>query len=446
MSGDRQPNTQLSDLQVEPVLVTRLRAVMARRDEVEGLLAKARAAKGHVKPEIFTRVVQDYQARLASIKAELDPLMAELSAVLRNIAGKRAELVNEAESLSEVVEEQRFRKHLGEFPTIELTGRVTDKQARLEELRRQLNEINATFVSAEELIAKEGIGPGAVTVPDGIPVSKPNLPAPKPIEPAPAAAAAPAAAPTAVRPPQPAAAQPAPARPPQSAAPPAAAVAPTPAAKPAAAAPKAKPAAAAPKPKPAAAAPVAKPAAAAPQAKPAAPPSQPKPAAAAPAPDPSSELTQPNAVAPARAAAATSQQAAPEHLLEATQPNAQAPQFVAAQPAAPAAAPAPPAAAAPPAQPAAPKLAAIRLGDASYPLGERALSIGRSKNCDIVISRSDVSRTHAKITPLQTGGWAIVAAGHSSGIKVNGEDATSAALQPGDQIAIGQVTMEVIAD
>jgi pSer/pThr/pTyr-binding forkhead associated (FHA) protein len=75
-------------------------------------------------------------------------------------------------------------------------------------------------------------------------------------------------------------------------------------------------------------------------------------------------------------------------------------------------------------------------------------TIGRSRECDVVLEDSNISRKHAELRPGPQGGWTIADLGSTNGVRVNGHgvpSGTSQALQPGDHLALGTVdaTFEV---
>jgi len=67
--------------------------------------------------------------------------------------------------------------------------------------------------------------------------------------------------------------------------------------------------------------------------------------------------------------------------------------------------------------------------------GERVL-VGRSRECDVVVSDPNVSRRHIELRRGE-GGWAAVDLGSTNGMKVNGRRVEHAELEPGDRITIG---------
>jgi FHA domain-containing protein/type III secretion system (T3SS) inner membrane Yop/YscD-like protein len=67
--------------------------------------------------------------------------------------------------------------------------------------------------------------------------------------------------------------------------------------------------------------------------------------------------------------------------------------------------------------------------------GERVL-VGRSRECDVVVSDPNVSRRHIELRRGQRG-WAAVDLGSTNGMKVNGHRVSHAELEPGDRITIG---------
>jgi hypothetical protein len=76
-----------------------------------------------------------------------------------------------------------------------------------------------------------------------------------------------------------------------------------------------------------------------------------------------------------------------------------------------------------------------------YAVGPGGATIGRSRECDIVLSDSNVSRRHAELRP-RGDGWTITDLGSTNGVRINGRELRAhepQALQPGDELAIGTV-------
>jgi pSer/pThr/pTyr-binding forkhead associated (FHA) protein len=83
--------------------------------------------------------------------------------------------------------------------------------------------------------------------------------------------------------------------------------------------------------------------------------------------------------------------------------------------------------------------------------GRRALvppaggTIGRSRDCDIVLADSGVSRRHAAIRPVG-GDWAVEDLGSTNGVLLNGREVRGEEpLTPGDVLALGstEIVFEV---
>jgi hypothetical protein len=67
--------------------------------------------------------------------------------------------------------------------------------------------------------------------------------------------------------------------------------------------------------------------------------------------------------------------------------------------------------------------------------------IGRSRECDVVLSDQNVSRKHAEVRP-SGGKWIVKDLGSTNGVKVNGRRITGAqSLKPGDTIELGTSTI-----
>jgi FHA domain-containing protein len=64
-------------------------------------------------------------------------------------------------------------------------------------------------------------------------------------------------------------------------------------------------------------------------------------------------------------------------------------------------------------------------------------TLGRSRDCEIVLEDTGISRRHAEIRP-RAGGWTIEDLGSTNGVRVNGEDIRGArSLHPGDRVELG---------
>jgi FHA domain-containing protein len=74
-------------------------------------------------------------------------------------------------------------------------------------------------------------------------------------------------------------------------------------------------------------------------------------------------------------------------------------------------------------------------------LGSDGAVMGRSRDCDLVISDENVSRHHAEVRP-SGGAWIVRDLGSTNGIRVNGDRVNEAQpLRPGDRIELGLSTV-----
>lgn len=72
--------------------------------------------------------------------------------------------------------------------------------------------------------------------------------------------------------------------------------------------------------------------------------------------------------------------------------------------------------------------------------------VGRSRECQVVLGDSNVSRRHAEIRPSGAG-WTIADLGSTNGIQVNGRPANGAVpLASGDRVELGTVPMRFEVD
>ena len=73
-------------------------------------------------------------------------------------------------------------------------------------------------------------------------------------------------------------------------------------------------------------------------------------------------------------------------------------------------------------------------------LGPGGATIGRSRDCEVVLADANVSRHHAEIRPLAASphGWGVADLGSTNGVKINGRRIEGVqALSPGDRVVLG---------
>ncbi len=75
------------------------------------------------------------------------------------------------------------------------------------------------------------------------------------------------------------------------------------------------------------------------------------------------------------------------------------------------------------------------------PLPPEGGVLGRSRECEVVLGDTNVSRRHAEIRPVAAG-WTVADLGSTNGVRVNGRPATGTVpLAPGDRLELGTVAV-----
>lgn len=73
-------------------------------------------------------------------------------------------------------------------------------------------------------------------------------------------------------------------------------------------------------------------------------------------------------------------------------------------------------------------------------------TVGRSRECDVVISSAEVSRQHMELRP-RGGGWVVFDLGSTNGVRLNGTmiggPDEAATVRPGDRLDLGTVSLKV---
>ncbi|HEY2283373.1 MAG TPA: DUF3662 and FHA domain-containing protein [Solirubrobacteraceae bacterium] len=91
-----------------------------------------------------------------------------------------------------------------------------------------------------------------------------------------------------------------------------------------------------------------------------------------------------------------------------------------------------------------PPRALLSVGARRLPVAPDGGVVGRSRDCDIVLEDTGVSRRHAELRPGEDG-WTVADLGSTNGVRVNGRDIHGAhPLRAGDRIELGST--EIVFD
>jgi FHA domain-containing protein len=85
--------------------------------------------------------------------------------------------------------------------------------------------------------------------------------------------------------------------------------------------------------------------------------------------------------------------------------------------------------------------ALLLMGGKRLVVGPGGATMGRSRQCDVMVDDPNVSRTHAEIRP-RGGSWVVTDLGSTNGSRLNGQRLESPELlKPGDQIELGTTVL-----
>jgi hypothetical protein len=84
--------------------------------------------------------------------------------------------------------------------------------------------------------------------------------------------------------------------------------------------------------------------------------------------------------------------------------------------------------------------AIVSVDDRRYVLDGPTATLGRSKECDCVLSDPNVSRKHAELRRNSSGDWGVADLGSTNGVKINGRRVSTSRLSPGDEVTLGTTT------
>jgi len=92
-----------------------------------------------------------------------------------------------------------------------------------------------------------------------------------------------------------------------------------------------------------------------------------------------------------------------------------------------------------------PELVTLSFDGTRYEVKQRRVVIGRSRDCDIQLADTNVSRRHAELRQEGASYW-IIDLGSTNGIEVNGKRVKRAKLTDGDTITLGSTEVAFSQD
>jgi Protein of unknown function (DUF3662)/Inner membrane component of T3SS, cytoplasmic domain len=86
--------------------------------------------------------------------------------------------------------------------------------------------------------------------------------------------------------------------------------------------------------------------------------------------------------------------------------------------------------------------ALLLMGGKRLVVGPGGATLGRSRQCDVMVDDANVSRTHAEVRP-RGGSWVLSDLGSTNGSRLNGRRVeASEVLKPGDEIELGTTVLK----
>jgi hypothetical protein len=189
----------LPETGARPTVLESLLELAARQRQLEAFRERAEERRDKVDPAVYARVLADYQARLAALRAEAAPLKRQLRADYDTLQASCARLRQRLDQARLDKEELEFRRELGELDQQAFEERVEAPAGVVAECEAELAGLEAQGARFLEALGGDVVDgdEGDTAVTGGMPVSdapaQAPAGAPPPATPA-AAVPAPAAA------------------------------------------------------------------------------------------------------------------------------------------------------------------------------------------------------------------------------------------------------------
>jgi pSer/pThr/pTyr-binding forkhead associated (FHA) protein len=84
----------------------------------------------------------------------------------------------------------------------------------------------------------------------------------------------------------------------------------------------------------------------------------------------------------------------------------------------------------------------LTIGDRVVPVTSARVVVGRSREADVQVEDSNVSRRHCEVAQENAASWSVTDLGSTNGTELNGQRITgTTALADGDRITVGGTTI-----
>ena len=107
-------------------------------------LTKIEERAGKVSPAVYDRVKRDYETRRLALEEQSRPLKDRARAEFRRLEALRTQVAQAVEAATLDLEELEFRNDLGEFPDHDYRERLAACDARLDEEKKDLDDVEKT--------------------------------------------------------------------------------------------------------------------------------------------------------------------------------------------------------------------------------------------------------------------------------------------------------------
>ncbi|GEM_PF-3499538 len=169
------------ELVVPSEKIQALEKIVSERNRIQGLIVKAEENKGKVKENIYRKVISEYESKLADVAAEYEPVREEVAEILKSIRKREQTIRAEMESVTDELEELKFRSEVGEFDAEELSRRQDEKKKHVEGLQKKVEIIEGTFGTCKQYLGEDDFNNALAAVESPPPAGgEADVPAPPP--------------------------------------------------------------------------------------------------------------------------------------------------------------------------------------------------------------------------------------------------------------------------
>ncbi len=137
---------------MESPALDRLNELLTERRDLVNKLEKLKKIKHNYKPNVFKKVMDEYQNRLRNINGEIEQMRSGILKILKKMEEEKSNNLREKMRLEDELEEAKLRYSVGEYDEAIFRAIEEEKMREIEEWNEKLRTIEDKIITLQSVL------------------------------------------------------------------------------------------------------------------------------------------------------------------------------------------------------------------------------------------------------------------------------------------------------